>query len=213
MPLKELDTKRLASYLLGEKLRVKCCLSSYLYFGNRFLMGVGVAGASWTLMYLLLEVLSSVSNTVRNSNNKPHERGSLRCCNDELLEVDEVHEHLLRYGFLPGYTTWTLHGELATPPTSPSTSVHETSFVEDDMIGLVRDAFGLSSFPSNHENTEEAGLDGEVDESAKTSDHNVEDIPPYKKLLEQRDKELYPGCKFSSLSFTLRLYHIMVLPP
>ncbi|GKC88070.1 tetratricopeptide-like helical domain, DYW domain protein [Tanacetum coccineum] len=131
----------------------------------------------------------------------------LRCCNDELLEVEEVHDHLLRYGFLPGYTIWTIHGELATPPTSQSTSVHETSFVKDDMIGLVRDAFGLSSSPLNHENTEEEMLDGEEDESAETSDHNVEDIP-YKKLLEQCDEELYPGCKFSSLSFTLRLYHI-----
>ncbi|PWA51468.1 hypothetical protein CTI12_AA463250 [Artemisia annua] len=112
----------------------------------------------------------------------------LRCCNDELLKVDEVYEHLLRYGFLSGYTIWTLHGELATPPTSQSTSVHETSFVKDNMIGLVRDAFSLSSFPLNHENTEEAGLDGEVDESAETSDHNVEDIP-YKQLLEQCDKE------------------------
>ncbi|GJT78566.1 hypothetical protein Tco_1045291 [Tanacetum coccineum] len=131
----------------------------------------------------------------------------LRCCNDELLEVEEVHDHLLRYGFLPGYTIWTIHGELATPPTSQSTSVHETSFVKDDMIGLVRDAFGLSSSPLNHENTEEEMLDGEEDESAETSDHNVDDIP-YKKLLEKCGEELYPGCKFSSLSFTLRLYHI-----
>ncbi|GJX21612.1 tetratricopeptide-like helical domain, DYW domain protein [Tanacetum coccineum] len=96
----------------------------------------------------------------------------LRCCNDELLEVEEVHDHLLRYGFLPGYTIWTIHGELATPPTSQSTSVHETSFVKDDMIGLVRDAFGLSYSTLNHENTEEEMLDGEEDESAETSDHN-----------------------------------------
>ncbi|GKA14187.1 putative transposase-associated domain-containing protein [Tanacetum coccineum] len=72
---------------------------------------------------------------------------------------------------------------------------------------LVRDAFVLSSSPLNHENTEEEMLDGEEDESVERSDHNVEDIP-YKKLLEQCDEELYPGCKFSSLSFTLRLYHI-----
>ncbi|GKA78729.1 hypothetical protein Tco_0785266 [Tanacetum coccineum] len=123
------------------------------------------------------------------------------------MKVEEVHDHLLRYGFLPGYTIWSIHGELDTPPTSQSTSVHETSFVKDDMIGLVRDAFGLSSSPLNHENTEEEMLDGEEDESAETSDHNVEDIP-YKKLLEQCDEELYPSCKFSSLSFTLRLYHI-----
>nr|GEY59288.1 hypothetical protein [Tanacetum cinerariifolium] len=57
---------------------------------------------------------------------------------------------------------------------------------------LVQDAFGLSSSHSNHENTEEEMLDGEKDESAETSDHNVEDIP-YKKLLEQCDEELYPG--------------------
>ncbi|GJY17177.1 hypothetical protein Tco_0388668, partial [Tanacetum coccineum] len=75
-------------------------------------------------------------------------------------KVEEVHDHLLRYGFLPGYTIWTIHGELATPPTSQSTSVHETSFVKDDMIGLVRDAFGLSSSPLNHENTEEEMPDG-----------------------------------------------------
>ncbi|GJV56735.1 tetratricopeptide-like helical domain, DYW domain protein [Tanacetum coccineum] len=98
----------------------------------------------------------------------------LRCCNDELLEVEEVHDHLLRYGFLPGYTIWSIHGELDTPPTSQSTSVHETSFVKDDMIGLVRDAFGLSSSPLNHENTEEEMLDGEEDESAETSDHNID---------------------------------------
>ncbi|GKA71863.1 hypothetical protein Tco_0778079 [Tanacetum coccineum] len=109
--------------------------------------------------------------------------------------------------FLLGYTIWTIHGELVTPPISQSTSVHETSFVKDDMIGLVGDAFGLSSSPLNNENTEEELLDGEEDESAETSDHNVEDIP-YKKLLEQCDKQLYPGYKFSSLSFTLRLYHI-----
>nr|GEW71705.1 hypothetical protein [Tanacetum cinerariifolium] len=50
--------------------------------------------------------------------------------------VEVVYDHLLRYGFLSGYTIWTIHGELATPPTSQSTSVHETSFVEDDVIDL-----------------------------------------------------------------------------
>ncbi|GJY04039.1 tetratricopeptide-like helical domain, DYW domain protein [Tanacetum coccineum] len=93
----------------------------------------------------------------------------LRCYNDELLEVEEVHDHLLRYGFLSRYTIWTIYRELATPPTSQSTSVHETSFVKDNMIGLVRDAFGLSSSPLNHENMEEEMLDGEEDESAETS--------------------------------------------
>ncbi|GJZ92640.1 tetratricopeptide-like helical domain, DYW domain protein [Tanacetum coccineum] len=97
----------------------------------------------------------------------------LRCCNDELLEVEEVHDHLLRYGFLPGYTIWTIHGELATPPTPQSTCVHETSFVKDDMIGLVQDAFGLSSSPLNHEKTEEEMLDGKEDESAETSVHTT----------------------------------------
>lgn len=29
----------------------------------------------------------------------------VRCCNCKRLNVDIVHAHILRYGFLPGYTT------------------------------------------------------------------------------------------------------------
>ncbi|GJY66935.1 hypothetical protein Tco_0469173, partial [Tanacetum coccineum] len=56
------------------------------------------------------------------------------------------------------------------------------------------------SSQSSHRRVE----DENVGESSKTSDNSA----TYKKLLEECDKELYPGCKYSNLSFTLHLYHI-----
>ncbi|GJZ01552.1 hypothetical protein Tco_0519513 [Tanacetum coccineum] len=57
--------------------------------------------------------------------------------------VDKCHGHILRYGFLPGYTNWSVHGENSVPsqPSRP-TFVHETSFGEDEIRSLVRDALG-----------------------------------------------------------------------
>lgn len=138
-------------------------------------------------------------------------RGSIvcpcvKCCNDKWLKVDTVHAHLLRYGFLRGYTTWTFHKEHCIPsPQSQLNSVQETSFVQDDMTGMVRDALGLNYLPISNEGESRLGEDN--DESTENGDHNTEDIA-YKKLLEECDKELYPGCKYSNLSFTLHLYHI-----
>ncbi|GKA10169.1 hypothetical protein Tco_0689602 [Tanacetum coccineum] len=50
-------------------------------------------------------------------------------------------------------------------------------------------------------------MEGDTEESAENGDHGDQGIS-YKKLLEECDKELYAGCKYSNLSFTLHLYHI-----
>ncbi|XP_071735244.1 uncharacterized protein [Rutidosis leptorrhynchoides] len=55
-----------------------------------------------------------------------------------------------------------------------------------------------------------SNVDGDIsepDQNDQNSDHGVKG-DTYKKLLEECDKELYPGCKYSNLSFTLHLYHI-----
>jgi len=35
----------------------------------------------------------------------------LKCCNLKRWACEVVHGHILVHGFLPGYTTWTFHGE------------------------------------------------------------------------------------------------------
>ncbi|GJS17291.1 hypothetical protein Tco_0411763 [Tanacetum coccineum] len=50
-------------------------------------------------------------------------------------------------------------------------------------------------------------MEGDTEEYTKNGDHGDEGVS-YKRLLEEYDKELYAGCKYSNLSFTLHLYHI-----
>lgn len=142
-------------------------------------------------------------------------RGSIacpcyRCCNDKWFDINTVHAHILRFGFLPAYTTWTSHGEYyASSPLSQPSSVLETFPAQDDIRGLVQDAFGVNSLQEQRESRLEGDI-GEasgVDPNTQEDNSGAEDIR-YKKLLEDCEKELYPGCKYSSLSFTLHLYHI-----
>ena len=87
-----------------------------------------------------------------------------KCGNDGWFLVDVVHHHILRHGFCSGYTLWTLHGELDTPPPiSQPTSVLETSPVIDDIRGLVRDSLGVNSLDSNSEESSESSFEGDIE--------------------------------------------------
>ena len=72
----------------------------------------------------------------------------LRCCNVNHWDVGTCHGHILRYGFLPGYTNWSVHGETSEPlqPSRPS-FVQNTTFGDDEIRSLVCDALG--NLPSN----------------------------------------------------------------
>lgn len=52
--------------------------------------------------------------------------------------------------------------------------------------------------------TNETQAQGDPSSQPNLSDQDAQ----YKKLLEECDKELYPGCKYSNLSFNLYLYHL-----
>ena len=132
------------------------------------------------------------------------------CCLGKPLDLDKAHAHILHYGFLPGYKEWTVHGEhtISLPPSqSSNVNVEETSFGQEDIRGLVRDALGISSLPSDNAELGDTTMEGDTGESTESGSHGDEGLL-YKKLLEECDKELYSGCKYSNLSFTLHLYHI-----
>ncbi|KAM7278560.1 hypothetical protein ACFE04_005694 [Oxalis oulophora] len=62
----------------------------------------------------------------------------LKCCNLKRLNIDIVHQHILSYGFLSGYTTWTFHEEqhhTSIHPTIPS--AEKSPLDEDDINGLL----------------------------------------------------------------------------
>ena len=84
--------------------------------------------------------------------------------------------------FLPGYKTWTIHGENSIPSQHSHPSiVHETSVGEDDIRGLVRDALGVSSLPLNNTHESVSILEGNINESdqetTQSSNHVDKEIP------------------------------------
>ncbi|GJV25405.1 zinc finger BED domain-containing protein RICESLEEPER 2 [Tanacetum coccineum] len=162
----------------------------------------------------------------------------LKCCNVEHWEVDKCYGHILRYGFLSGYTNWSIHGENSVPsqpsrPTfgedeirslvrnalgwnvgesSKSSQPSRPTFGEDEIRNLVRDALG--QIPSDSRGVGDSMFEDNVGESSQSSHRRVEDenvgessktsddSATYKKLLEECDKELYPGYNSASLSFS-----------
>lgn len=133
-----------------------------------------------------------------------------RCCLGDWVTLGKSHGHILRYGFLSGYTEWTVHGEHTislAPSQSSNVNVEETSYGQEDIRGLVCDALGINSLPLDNTQLGDRTMDGDTGESSESGDHCDEGVL-YKKLLGECDKELYSGCKYSNFSFTLHLYHI-----
>ncbi|KAM7274651.1 hypothetical protein ACFE04_016517 [Oxalis oulophora] len=98
----------------------------------------------------------------------------LKCCNLKRLSIDIVHQHILSYGFLSGYTTWTFHGEqhhTSIHPTIPSAK--KSPLDEDDINGLLRDALGFNS------------LDMDIDE------HNEEYTDEYDEMIGSGKVEVF----------------------
>ena len=74
-----------------------------------------------------------------------------KCINSSSLDPQNVEEHLVWNGFLRGYTDWIFYGESMLPSSCnqplthfESTSLQDNSARDDDIRGLITDAFGLS---------------------------------------------------------------------
>ncbi|XVE51929.1 hypothetical protein DITRI_Ditri02bG0079600 [Diplodiscus trichospermus] len=142
----------------------------------------------------------------------------LKCANNDWLVRELVHEHLICNGFPPGYSNWYYHGE----PVSSSRSSRSSSrvlpsfspqnehehIIEDDIEGLLRDAFNM------HPNIEDNESDDhEIDDFGKRERgvHNEQpngETAKFYKLLEDMNEPLYEGSKYSKLSFYVRFFHL-----
>ncbi|XP_050206738.1 uncharacterized protein LOC126656261 [Mercurialis annua] len=152
-----------------------------------------------------------------------------RCCVNRYLQTrEETRVHLRCDGFLPGYTKWICHGEKSSDAStssifSESTSSRGVEYVQvqpnlrkpDDIVGLLHDAMGvvrqvgdnISLDVDEEVDSENAGIDIEQPGVSTTGVSSE-----FQKLLEDVDKEVYPGCKtFSKLSCILHIYHMKYL--
>ncbi|XP_077226322.1 uncharacterized protein LOC143859526 [Tasmannia lanceolata] len=128
-----------------------------------------------------------------------------KCGNVRLVDREEVEGHLLWNGMLLGYSRWVNHGEGSSramsnneyqAPHEPIIQMHE----------LLNDINPRSSH--DHDNRP---LDEEGHSADARLDELNEDADKFFKLLQDVDQELYPGSKFTKLSFVVRLFHIKCL--
>ncbi|CAD6262050.1 unnamed protein product [Miscanthus lutarioriparius] len=147
---------------------------------------------------------------------------------------DEVRTHLRCDGIIQGYTTWVHHGEMYESPqfafvdvptdttNLPTSGVSRAPAVQDGMQELLQAAFFrnemFESLPSMSEGVVDVELgfaDMEqtvaedvhpADDNAKESEQNL-----YERYLKDAHTSLYPGCKFSKLSFLVNLYYLKFL--
>ncbi|XP_021863694.2 uncharacterized protein [Spinacia oleracea] len=152
--------------------------------------------------------------------------GKTRCpCNKCKLNkwhsVEDVGGHILLNGFLKKYRKWVFHCRVDEGRNTFETPSDLGNAVgQDDMGGLLREAFGVDNSESDnesqdmHENEglfdmhEEFNFHCEVNNELPSSNSSEEDVK-YKRLREAADEGLYEGCTtFSKLSFILHLFHL-----
>ena len=122
------------------------------------------------------------------------------CVNRFYESRSVVRGHIIYNGFYPSYLQWTYHGEIIrTDEPENQNSTVGVDGVDDDMVGMVHDAFGVPDLE-------------EFDEFEEGNPWPDEDTKKFLKLLELAKRELYPGCKkFTTLSLVVRLLHLKVL--
>ncbi|KAK5840794.1 hypothetical protein PVK06_009698 [Gossypium arboreum] len=182
--------------------------------------------------------LSRVSNAYRNGvqtflnfafQNASQENMILcpckKCGNINWHTREVVYEHLIVDGFIRGYKKWIFHGERTSSgtsstinPTYPDTDYHQ--YVrQDDMEGMLRDAFnmhshGEQSFPPDFIASDDCNIGenvfGETGTNAPYEEPN-EEATKFYNLLNEMNEELYEGSKYSKLSFYIRLFHLKCL--
>nr|GEX08764.1 basic helix-loop-helix leucine zipper transcription factor [Tanacetum cinerariifolium] len=109
--------------------------------------------------------------------------------------MESAHGDILRHGFLPGYTEWTVHGEhtISLPPSqSTNVNVEETFFGQEDIRGLVRNALGINSLPLDNTQLGDITIEGDTEETTKNGDHGrVNNHATFAKLHDIRAMKLY----------------------
>ncbi|KAH1122276.1 hypothetical protein J1N35_005436 [Gossypium stocksii] len=148
-----------------------------------------------------------------------------KCGNINWHYREVVYEHLIVDSFIREYKRWIFHGECTSSRTSaminmpyPQSAYHQ-SVKEDDMEGMLRDAFnmrndGLQSFPPDLVAFDDYNFGGntftETGKSVPDEQPN-EEAAKFYTLLGEMNEELYEGSKFSKMSFCIRLFHLKCL--
>lgn len=136
----------------------------------------------------------------------------LKCMNVERHVSVVVVFHLIQNGIAPSYKTWVHHGE-------PIPANHQ--FVSNESYQPSGESVGDGVAADEHENPDDIErLVNDYYAAAIMNDEELDELPDnvetesvrnFDKLMKDAHQELYPGCKFTLLSFVIKLLHVKVL--
>lgn len=145
--------------------------------------------------------VKSFMNFANQNNKRPDKMLKCPCnvCNNTFYKnPQEVECDLCTNGFRKTYINWIYHGEK--PPIEQNT--------ENDTGNLDNDILESDYFP-------ECGDLNELLDDMRAANHEInsheEDTTGFRKLLDDAQRSLYPGCKTSVLSAVVKLLHLKVL--
>ncbi|XP_077233608.1 uncharacterized protein LOC143875914 [Tasmannia lanceolata] len=121
----------------------------------------------------------------------------------------KAEDHLVVDGMLKGYDTWIFHGEAVPSACVMADSdhrVHDEPILQDEMHEMLHDLNPLFNPAMDN-----VPSDGGVDLGNTSTEGPDLNSQRFFKLLEDVEQKLYPGSKFTKLSFLVRLFHIKCL--
>ncbi|XP_020263246.1 uncharacterized protein LOC109839229 [Asparagus officinalis] len=114
------------------------------------------------------------------------------CGNTLHRKEEDVELHIVKYGFIRGYTTWVYHREILTPINAEEVD-DINLFPEEEMEEMVEVAFG----DPNH-----------VEDSPPRQEQYVDE---YEKYMNDARRPIYENAKYSTMSWFVQLFQIKCL--
>ncbi|XP_012830522.1 PREDICTED: uncharacterized protein LOC105951618 isoform X2 [Erythranthe guttata] len=134
------------------------------------------------------------------------------CLNQIFHSPYVVQMHLLINGMDVDYSVWEFHGE------NPNQYIEEDDYAEDDSAHNMDETFeeqemleDLKFGMHNSDHNENLFESFDADNAAQPNIVQDDEVDNFQNLLSDTQRELYPGCSKSLLSFLVKLLHIKVL--
>ncbi|KAE8688488.1 hypothetical protein F3Y22_tig00110984pilonHSYRG00083 [Hibiscus syriacus] len=135
--------------------------------------------------------------------------GRIRCpckdCNNCLFKkLADVKFDLFRHGFAEDYTQWAHQGESFQPNSDQQHDLNDNNHISEKVKQEHGDMFEML------DDIQKSTFIGTNIESSSTNIETVEpegEVEKFRKLLNDAQRELYPSCKYSKLSFLMKMIH------
>ena len=126
-------------------------------------------------------------------------------------DIETLRDHLVRRGFVQGYTRWTKHGEVVEEDEVTSRPVPDVLRCQGVQTNVENVEINVENIEINVENLNAENVENvEVDEMMNELEQDFADIPGiFEGLGKEKDVALYPGCtSYTKMKAVFKLFNL-----